>query len=186
MLSPQKHMSPFDVDVGHRCRLQGDRSLHQRDTRGSDGAHTGRHLLSPRQRSSRAAHRRQGRHSRARHDGRREEGFGATFLRAFDVPPNPRARSRPPPPWWPASSASAYEIRPRLEGHARCFSARPAVGFASSIIAALEGAQVTLVAHRGVDRVIVGEISEQRFGVDLIPKSGETPSRRRRSSPTRR
>jgi methylene-tetrahydromethanopterin dehydrogenase len=56
------------------------------------------------------------------------------------------------------------------------FGATGVVGFASSIIAALEGAQVTLVAHRGVDRVIKSaEVSKQRFGVDLIPKSGETP-----------
>ncbi len=55
------------------------------------------------------------------------------------------------------------------------FGATGVVGFASSIIAALEGAQVTLVAHRGVDRVIKSaEVSKQRFGVDLIAKSGET------------
>ena len=48
------------------------------------------------------------------------------------------------------------------------FGATGVVGFASSIIAALEGAQVTLVAHRGVDRVIKSaEVSKQRFGVDL-------------------
>ena len=55
------------------------------------------------------------------------------------------------------------------------FGATGVVGFASSIIAALEGAEVTLVAHRGVDRVIKSaEGSKQRFGVDLIAKSGET------------
>jgi methylene-tetrahydromethanopterin dehydrogenase len=59
------------------------------------------------------------------------------------------------------------------------FGATGVVGFASSIIAALEGAQVTLVAHRGVDRVIKSaEVSKQRFGVDLIPKSGETPEQK--------
>lgn len=55
------------------------------------------------------------------------------------------------------------------------FGATGVVGFASSIIAALEGAEVTLVAHRGVDRVIKSaEVSKQRFGVNLIAKSGET------------
>ncbi|MFN3624447.1 MAG: NAD(P)-dependent methylenetetrahydromethanopterin dehydrogenase [Hyphomicrobium sp.] len=55
------------------------------------------------------------------------------------------------------------------------FGATGVVGFASSIISALEGAEVTLVAHRGVDRVIKSaEVSKQRFGVDLIAKSGET------------
>src|SRR6185436_9941785 len=60
------------------------------------------------------------------------------------------------------------------------FGATGVVGFASSIIAALEGAQVTLVAHRGVDRVIKSaEVSKQRFGVDLIAKSGETEELKR-------
>ena len=55
------------------------------------------------------------------------------------------------------------------------FGATGVVGFASSIISALEGAEVTLVAHRGVDRVIKSaEVSKQRFGVDLIAKSDET------------
>ena len=60
------------------------------------------------------------------------------------------------------------------------FGATGVVGFASSIITALEGAQVTLVAHRGVDRVIKSaEVSKQRFGVDLIAKSGETEELKR-------
>jgi methylene-tetrahydromethanopterin dehydrogenase len=59
------------------------------------------------------------------------------------------------------------------------FGATGVVGFASSIIAALEGAEVTLVAHRGVDRVIKSaEVSKQRFGVNLIAKSGETPEQK--------
>ncbi len=60
------------------------------------------------------------------------------------------------------------------------FGATGVVGFASSIIAALEGAQVTLVAHRGVDRVIKSAaVSKERFGVDLIAKSGETEEQKR-------
>ena len=48
------------------------------------------------------------------------------------------------------------------------FGATGVVGFASSIIAALEGAEVQLVAHRGVERVIKNAaISKERFGVDL-------------------
>jgi methylene-tetrahydromethanopterin dehydrogenase len=55
------------------------------------------------------------------------------------------------------------------------FGATGVVGFASSIISALEGAQVQLVAHRGVDRVIKNaKISKDRFGVDLEPVAGET------------
>jgi methylene-tetrahydromethanopterin dehydrogenase len=55
------------------------------------------------------------------------------------------------------------------------FGATGVVGFASSIISALEGAEVKLVAHRGVDRVIKNaKISKDRFGVDLIPVPGET------------
>jgi methylene-tetrahydromethanopterin dehydrogenase len=55
------------------------------------------------------------------------------------------------------------------------FGATGVVGFASSIITALEGAQVRHVAHPGVDRVIKSAArSKERFGVDLIAKSGET------------
>lgn len=55
------------------------------------------------------------------------------------------------------------------------FGATGVVGFASSIIAALEGAKVKLVAHRGVDRVFKSAaISKERFGVDLEPAPGET------------
>ncbi len=60
------------------------------------------------------------------------------------------------------------------------FGATGVVGFASSIIASLEGAKVRLVAHRGVDRVIKSAaVSKERFGVDLEPVAGETPEQKR-------
>ncbi len=60
------------------------------------------------------------------------------------------------------------------------FGATGVVGFAASIIAALEGAEVRLVAHRGVDRVIKSAaVSKERFGVDLEPVAGETPEQKR-------
>lgn len=60
------------------------------------------------------------------------------------------------------------------------FGATGVVGFASSIIAALEGAKVKLVAHRGIDRVFKSaNISKERFGVDLEPAPGETPEQKR-------
>lgn len=60
------------------------------------------------------------------------------------------------------------------------FGATGVVGFASSIIAALEGADVQLVAHRGVDRVIKSAaISKERFGVDLEAVNGETDEQKR-------
>ncbi len=60
------------------------------------------------------------------------------------------------------------------------FGATGVVGFASSIITALEGARVQLVAHRGVDRVIKSAaVSKERFGVDLEPVAGETPDQKR-------
>jgi methylene-tetrahydromethanopterin dehydrogenase len=59
------------------------------------------------------------------------------------------------------------------------FGATGVVGFASSIITALEGAHVKLVAHRGVDRVVKSAaISKERFGVDLEPAPGETPEQK--------
>lgn len=60
------------------------------------------------------------------------------------------------------------------------FGATGVVGFASSIITALEGAQVQLVAHRGVDRVIKSaNLSKERFGVDLEAVAGETEEQKR-------
>ncbi len=60
------------------------------------------------------------------------------------------------------------------------FGATGVVGFASSIITALEGADVHLVAHRGVDRVIASaKVSKERFGVDLTPVAGETDDQKR-------
>lgn len=60
------------------------------------------------------------------------------------------------------------------------FGATGVVGIASSIITALEGAKVRLVAHRGVDRVIKSAaVSKERFGVDLEPVAGETPEQKR-------
>ncbi len=60
------------------------------------------------------------------------------------------------------------------------FGATGVVGFASSIIAALEGADVQLVAHRGIDRVFKSAaVSKERFGVDLEPVAGETEEQKR-------
>jgi len=60
------------------------------------------------------------------------------------------------------------------------FGATGVVGFASSIITALEGAKVQLVAHRGVDRVIKSAaVSKERFGVDLEAVAGETEDQKR-------
>jgi methylene-tetrahydromethanopterin dehydrogenase len=60
------------------------------------------------------------------------------------------------------------------------FGATGVVGFASSIITALEGADVQLVAHRGVERVIKSAaVSKERFGVDLEAVSGESAEQKR-------
>jgi len=65
--------------------------------------------------------------------------------------------------------------RPLKGARIAVFGATGVVGFAASVIAALEGAQVTLVAHRGIDRVIrSAEVSKARFGVDLSAVAGET------------
>jgi methylene-tetrahydromethanopterin dehydrogenase len=59
------------------------------------------------------------------------------------------------------------------------FGATGVVGFASAVIAALEGAKVKLVAHRGVERVFkAAEAAKERFGVDLEPAPGETPEQK--------
>ncbi|SDP43213.1 methylene-tetrahydromethanopterin dehydrogenase [Filomicrobium insigne] len=59
------------------------------------------------------------------------------------------------------------------------FGATGVVGFASAVIAALEGADVKMVAHRGIDRVIAtSNAAKERFGVDLEPVPGETPDQK--------
>jgi methylene-tetrahydromethanopterin dehydrogenase len=61
------------------------------------------------------------------------------------------------------------------------FGATGVVGFASSVIAALEGARVQIVAHRGIERVIKSAaIAKQRFGVDLEPVNGESDEQKRK------
>jgi methylene-tetrahydromethanopterin dehydrogenase len=70
--------------------------------------------------------------------------------------------------------------RPLKGARIAVFGATGVVGFASSIIAALEGAHVQLVAHRGVDRVIKSAaLSKERFGVDLEAVNGETDDQKR-------
>ncbi len=60
------------------------------------------------------------------------------------------------------------------------FGATGVVGFASSVIVAKEGAHVQLVAHRGVERVVKSAaLSKERFGVDLEPAPAETEEQRR-------
>lgn len=59
------------------------------------------------------------------------------------------------------------------------FGATGVVGFASAVIAALEGAKVRMVAHRGFERVVrTSEAAKERFGVDLEPVPGETPEQK--------
>ena len=61
------------------------------------------------------------------------------------------------------------------------FGATGVVGFASSIIAALEGADVRLVAHRGVERVVKAPKSPRSGSVSI---STPSPAKHRsRSAP---
>jgi methylene-tetrahydromethanopterin dehydrogenase len=59
------------------------------------------------------------------------------------------------------------------------FGATGVVGFASGVIAALEGADVTLVGHDGSERVRRAAIEiERRFGVKVEAADGSTDSRK--------
>jgi methylene-tetrahydromethanopterin dehydrogenase len=70
--------------------------------------------------------------------------------------------------------------RPLEAARIAVIGATGVVGFAASVIAALEGARVTLIAHRGFDRVVRGAaVAKERFGVDLTPAAGETVEQRR-------
>ncbi len=67
------------------------------------------------------------------------------------------------------------------------FGATGVVGFASSIITALEGADVKLVAHRGIDRVIKSAaVSKERFASTSPPSAARRKSRRSLSSRKRK
>jgi methylene-tetrahydromethanopterin dehydrogenase len=59
------------------------------------------------------------------------------------------------------------------------FGATGVVGFASGVIAALEGAEVTLVGHDGAERVrrAAAEIA-RRFGVEVAAADGSTDARK--------
>jgi methylene-tetrahydromethanopterin dehydrogenase len=55
------------------------------------------------------------------------------------------------------------------------FGATGVVGFASSVLAALEGAQVRVVAHRSVETLVkLAAVAEERFGVRVEPVAGLT------------
>jgi methylene-tetrahydromethanopterin dehydrogenase len=55
------------------------------------------------------------------------------------------------------------------------FGAGGVVGFASSVLAALEGARVRVVAHDSVDHLLkLAFIAKERFGVRLEPVLGDT------------
>ncbi len=59
------------------------------------------------------------------------------------------------------------------------FGATGVVGFASAVISALEGAKVKMVAHRGFERVVnTSKAAKERFDVDLEPVPGETPDQK--------
>ena len=195
MFSPQKHMSPFDVnmaaDAGYKVIVPYINVTVEEVTALTQDAIF----------------------SRPPHDGVRTGIFigGKDAILALDM--MDAAKKAMVPPFELSTFADPGGLLHDGGRHGRLRRARPAhkfnrgwkgmrvavfgatgvVGFASSIIAALEGAQVKLVAHRGVDRVIKSAaISKERFGVNLEPAPGETAGaevgdhRRRRGDLRRR
>jgi methylene-tetrahydromethanopterin dehydrogenase len=56
------------------------------------------------------------------------------------------------------------------------YGATGVVGFSSAVIAALEGAEVTIVGYSGLERVAAqGQEIEKRFGVKVTPADGSKP-----------
>jgi methylene-tetrahydromethanopterin dehydrogenase len=177
MLSPQKHMSPFDVnmaaDAGYKVIVPYINVTTEEVTGLVQDAIF----------------------SRPPHDGVRTGIFigGKDAILALDMMEAARKAMVPPfqvsvfaDPAGSFTTAAAMVAcvervlknkfnRPLKGARIAIFGATGVVGFASSIIAALEGAHVQLVAHRGVDRVIKSaELSKARFGVDLEAVNGET------------
>ena len=182
MLSPQKHMSPFDVnmaaDAGYKVivpyinvQLEETTALVQDAifSRPPDyGSHTGMFI------------------------GGKDAILALDMLEAARkalVPPFQLSVLADPAGSFTTAAAMVACVERVLKqkfgrGWAgtkvAVFGATGVVGFASSIITALEGAKVQLVAHRGVDRVIKSAaVSKERFGVDLVAVAGETEDQKR-------
>jgi len=182
MLSPQKHMSPFDVnmaaDAGYKVivpyinvQLEETTALVQDAifSRPPDyGSHTGMFI------------------------GGKDAILALDMLEAARkamVPPFQLSALADPAGSFTTAAAMVACVERVLKFkfgrgwkdlRIAVFGATGVVGFASSIITALEGAKVQLVAHRGVDRVIKSAaVSKERFGVDLEAVSGETPEQKR-------
>ncbi len=182
MLSPQKHMSPFDVnmaaDAGYKVivpyinvQLEETTALVQDAifSRPPDyGSHTGMFI------------------------GGKDAILALDMLEAARkalVPPFQLSVLADPAGSFTTAAAMVACVERVLKqkfgrGWAgtkvAVFGATGVVGFASSIITALEGAKVQLVAHRGVDRVIKSAaVSKERFGVDLEAVAGETEDQKR-------
>ena len=79
MLTPLKHMSPFDVNMALDAGYDAAIAYHECDARGGGWAGAGRDLLASAQdrRADGHVHRRQECDPRSRHAGRRQEGAGA-------------------------------------------------------------------------------------------------------------
>jgi methylene-tetrahydromethanopterin dehydrogenase len=183
MLSPQKHMSPFDVnmaaDAGYKVIVPYINVTTEEVTGLVQDAIF----------------------SRPPQDGVRTGVFigGKDAILALDMMEAARKAMVPPfqvsmfaDPAGSFTTAAAMVAcvervlktkcnRPLKGARIAVFGATGVVGFASSIIAALEGAHVQLVAHRGVDRVIKSAaLSKERFGVDLEAVDGETDDQKRK------
>ena len=182
MLSPQKHMSPFDVnmaaDAGYKVivpyinvQLEETTALVQDAifSRPPDyGSHTGMFI------------------------GGKDAILALDMLEAARkalVPPFQLSVLADPAGSFTTAAAMVACVERVLKqkfgrGWAgtkvAVFGATGVVGFASSIITALEGAKVQLVVDRGVDRVIKSAaVSKERFGVDLEAVAGETEDQKR-------
>ncbi|MEO1205990.1 MAG: NAD(P)-dependent methylenetetrahydromethanopterin dehydrogenase [Pseudomonadota bacterium] len=177
MLTPQKHMSPFDInmaaDAGYKVivpyvnvELSEVTGLVQDAifSRPPDyGVRTGFFI------------------------GGKDALLALDMMKAAEeglVPPFQLSTFADPAGSFTTAAAMVACVEKVLKDKFRCdwkdlrvavFGATGVVGFASSVIAALEGAKVQLVAHRGIERCIKNaDISRERFGVELESVPGET------------
>ena len=101
--------------------------------------------------------------------------FGISFFA------DPQVRSPPRRPWWRASRSRCRTRRKRsLKGlKVAVFGATGVVGFSSAVIAALEGADVTLVGYDGIKRVseAAREI-KARFQADVAVADGSDDAKK--------
>ncbi len=185
MLTPLRHMSPFDVNMAVDAGFETIDDLYRGHLPDVVSLTQDFHLLplAAGRHPHGHLHRRQERRGRPRHGGPGEEGLRAA-LRETTSSPIRRARSPPARPWWPRSPARCAEkFGTDLKGkRIVIFGGAGVVAYVAAVIGALEGAKTVLVAMTARERVSkIAFTMKWRFGVEVGAVDGTAPADRRKA-----